>query len=346
MRALVYGDLQATDGSDKCFNNPTESLQLWRVRKFYAELLRIYTDHHCNALWDLGDAYDDRSSIPVPAIDASLEGVEAFPRGGWNIKLIGNHDQYFRNTKLNSGRMFRPYFRVVGASEVIPGADGASLICCAYEEDSSAQAKWIADAIDRVPAGEKIILIGHFQVVGCQMGSGLSLSGVPQEALSEANLCILGHVHRPQTIGENIHYVGSPFQQDFGESNESKRVGVVDTETCTVEWIPITGFPRYKTLGFNEFVETASAESEDRIKVVLRSCEEAEKFYAHPLATRCEPVYDYRAAEAGQAAPIQLQGRREVLDRYLSRTAPLTRGIPLTPAEMADYGEQLAQAAD
>jgi len=347
MKALVYGDLQATDGSDRCFNSPTESLQIWRVKKFYSELAQIYKKHRCSAIWDLGDMFDDRSSIPVPALDAVIEGIEQFPASQLNIKLIGNHDQYFRNTSVHSGRMFKPYFQVVGESQIIRWHKTA-ILCCAYEEDSAVQAKWIADAVDQCYPDEKIVVIGHFQVVGCKMNSGVSLTGVPLEVMSEVNLAILGHVHKPQELSENIHYVGSPFQQDFGEANENKRVGIVDTEACTVEWVPITGFPSYRTVGLNEFMATAKVDSEDRYKVVLTSYEEAEKFYAHPLSTRCEPIYDYKASDDAKAAavPAQLQGRKDVLLRYLGQATPDTRGVLISVEEMAEFGDQLAEAAD
>jgi hypothetical protein len=39
---------------------------------FFKVLREIYVEHGCDGLVDLGDTTDDRSSIPVPTIDALI----------------------------------------------------------------------------------------------------------------------------------------------------------------------------------------------------------------------------------------------------------------------------------
>jgi exonuclease SbcD len=51
------------------------------------------------------------------------------------------------------------------------------------------------------------------------------------DALPPVAYCALGHIHRPQPVGTGrlpARYAGSPLQMDFGESEESKSVTVVD----------------------------------------------------------------------------------------------------------------------
>jgi hypothetical protein len=44
----------------------------------------------------LGDTTDDRQAIPIPTIHAVLKPLERF-KGGHNIKLMGNHEQWLKS---------------------------------------------------------------------------------------------------------------------------------------------------------------------------------------------------------------------------------------------------------
>ncbi|WP_069885930.1 metallophosphoesterase family protein [Streptomyces luteocolor] len=51
------------------------------------------------------------------------------------------------------------------------------------------------------------------------------------DALPAVAYCALGHIHKPQTVsgkGLTARYAGSPLQMDFGESEETKSVTVVE----------------------------------------------------------------------------------------------------------------------
>lgn len=357
MRALCYADLQATDGHEKCHGDPTVPLQIARVDAFYQTLLKIYEEHQCDCLWDLGDTTDDRSSIPVPAIDVVCGNLGQFPRSDWSLKLIGNHEQYLRNTSVHVGKMFSPYFNVVEGNQAfsLPGKN-VRILACSYPADERDTVAWIADQRKLCKqTKEKVILLGHFQVMGSITGAGQLLAGIPKEELTWIDLGLLGHVHKPQTLTKKIHYVGSPFQQDWGETGESKRVGIVDVFNGTVEWVPIEGFPQYLSVNVAEFEELCTPESEDRFKVVLRSQKEAAKFYALPLAHRAEPIYDFDVTSQstrdndGENIDEKIAGKitgnawsfEAVVQRYVERHKPEDSGIPASVEEMVGYGHEI-----
>ncbi len=338
MRALVYADLQATDGHERCFTDPTRPLQLYRIDRLFGELKRIYKEHRCDALWDLGDTTDDRAAIPVPVIDVVCDHLEDF-HGKWNLKLVGNHEQFLRDTKVHAGKMFRSYFTVIDTCRVFK-VENVNIICVSFHDDLQAILDFL-NADFRSPT----LLLGHFQLAGCQMSSGTALAGVPRTALSVADVSLLGHIHKPQSIG-NIHYVGSPFQQHWGEAGENKRVAIVDIRSngsISIEWVPLTGFPRYRQVTFEEFVSSVKEESEDRYKVILRSLEQTEEYYAHPLANRAdEVIYDYEQAVVavnGTETEAMPRTRTDILKRYMALHPP--QGISLDPELMLHYGDDL-----
>jgi DNA repair exonuclease SbcCD nuclease subunit len=357
MRALCYADLQATDGHEKCHGDPTVPLQIARVDAFYGMLLKIYEENKCDCLWDLGDTTDDRSSIPVPAIDTVCGNLMQFPKNQWNLKLIGNHEQYLRNTHVHVGQMFAPYFTVVTGNEafVVPGA-GVRIAVCSYPADERDTVTWLREQHKQAKqAKQKTVLLGHFQVMGCMTGAGQLLAGVPKDEITWVDLGLLGHVHKPQSLHKNVHYIGSPFQQDWGESGEDKRVAIVDISSdgkIAVKWLPIDGFPQYLQVSVSEFEELCTSESEDRYKVILKSQTEATKFYAMPLAHRAEPIYDFDVtanatgtncgSDSTTGALNTAWTFDNVIQRYVENNTPESRGIPSSVEEMVVFGHEIA----
>ncbi|MGV0949205.1 MAG: metallophosphoesterase family protein [Azonexus sp.] len=336
-------------------------LQIARVDALYQNLLKLYAEYRCDCVWDLGDTTDDRSSIPVPAIDTVCGNLAQFPHSEWSLKLIGNHEQYLRNTQVHVGKMFAPYFNIIEGNEafVVPKAR-VRILACSYPADERDTVNWLREQRKLAKqAGEKTVLIGHFQVMGCMTGMGQLLAGIPKDEITWVDLGLLGHVHKPQSLHKNVHYVGSPFQQDWGESGESKRVGIVDISPdgkIQLQWIPVEGFPQYLEVDVQQFEELCTPESEDRFKVILRSQKEAAKFYALPLAHRAEPVYDFDVTSSATGTNDVEQTDENiaknitgnawtfdaVMKRYVERTTPESVGIPATVEEMLDYGHEIA----
>lgn len=339
MRILIFSDLQATYGHEQCFSDPTVPLQIWRVTRFFKELERIYSEWRCDALWDLGDLTDDRTAIPLPVIDTLCDMLEPFT-GEWNIKLVGNHEQWLRSTRIHSGKMFRRFFNVVDTAQTFQMGK-VNIICLSYNDDVEATLKYIR----RQPKLEPTVMIGHFQMAGSQTNSGVLATGVPRAEIDFPLVTLLGHIHRPQTVG-NIHYVGSPFQQNWGEAGEEKRVGILDIEceSVSLKWVPLTGFPRYRQVGLAEFMQKVTENSEDRYKVVLRSLAETEKFYAHPLMNRAdEAVYDYESVKSEpEGTDISIpRTKQDIYARYLKLKPPGESGIDLDEQTMRDFGDMI-----
>ena len=342
-RALVYGDLQATDGHERMFSSPGSSLQIWRVRKTYTDLWKMFKAYKCDCLWDLGDTTDDRSFLPMPAIDVVMEGLEPFPKHELNIKLIGNHEKYYRDSALDVGRMFASKFNVVRDTDVVE-VDDTLIVSAAYPASDSALADWLSHTAYGYRNYRRRLLLGHFQVVGCQMNSGQAIMGVPLEVVEKYSLVLLGHVHRPQKMGRNCHYVGSPFQQNYGEKYEVKRVGVVDIETLNVEWVPMDGYPVYRIVSYADWARLVRKDNEDRYQVILASNEEAECYYKHPLMGQAEPIYDFSLSEEQKAEAAQQQhwSQADMMTRWMKQHKPSTLNIQATEEEVLEAGRFIA----
>jgi DNA repair exonuclease SbcCD nuclease subunit len=340
MRVLVYSDAQATDGHERCIHDPSKPLQLWRIERLFDQLRRIYDEYSCQALWDLGDTTDDRTAIPVSVIDLLCDRMESFD-GEWNVKLVGNHEQLLRDTRVHAGKMFRRFFHVVEGCESIK-VGKVNILCVSYHDDIEPVLKFVRQQPKNNTG--PILLVGHFQLAGCQMPSGTAASGFDKEFFRFVNLGLLGHVHRPQQLG-NLHYVGSPFQQNWGESGEDKRVAVLDItdDSIDVTWVPLGGFPSYRQVGLDEFIERVKTPSEDRYKVVLRTLEETERFYSHLQCGRADEAifaYEQEAVTAGDNYQIP-RTKKDIMAMYVKKNPPVDSSVPLDDEGMIEFGESL-----
>jgi len=332
MKLLVYADLQATDGDELCFTRPSITLQHHRVEKFFDDIAAIYTQHGCDGVVDLGDTTDDRSSIPMPTLEILGTGLAKLPEGS-HWKLTGNHEQYLRDTSVNNRRLFAHQFKVVDQYRIQAMGDWTAFFV-SYPADYTALTNWLVKELPRF-RGPKI-LFGHFQVEGAFYQNGTALTGVPQAVLKPFNLVLLGHIHIPQAVTAKIHYVGSPFQQDWGEAGQAKRVAIVDTDQMAVEWVPLTGYPEYRLISFAEFTALVDDQSENRYRVTLSSHAESEQFFKHPLFHRVTAQYDYEETPPDQVTQNEDWSFEGICRRYLKTAPPKNVGLELTDDEMMD----------
>lgn len=331
MKLLCYADLQATDGDELCFTQPNVTLQHYRVSRFFDDLARIYKDYQCDQIVDLGDTTDDRTSIPWPTVEVLGAGMAKLPGGKRHWKLTGNHEQYLRDITVNNRRLFDHTFHVIDDRR-IQGMGDWTAFFVSYPADHREITEWLLKELPRI-RGPKI-LFGHFQTEGAFFNNSTALTGVPKAVLEKFNLVLLGHIHLPQSVTPKIHYVGSPFQQDWGEANQHKRVGIVDTDTMTVEWVPLTGYPEYRSVTYAEFTRLADEATEHRYKVTLNSHEETEAFFRHPNFTRATAHYNYDETPAETVAEEQDWTFEGTCRRYLKLVPPVNRGIELNDEEM------------
>lgn len=317
-------------------------LQRWRVQQFYRWAAHLVHTRKLDAVWDLGDTTNDRTALLHPTVQAVTQGCAALTAGLpllHNYKLLGNHEQYSKGGQTHVGGIFHPYFRVVQDRGVFTlPQERLHIVCASFPADSGELAVWLDDVLtrlvdrDSICAAMRIVVLGHFAVQGAALNSGPSRHGIPREALRHADCVLLGHVHRRQQLpGRSCWYVGSPFQQDFGEAHDPvKCVAILDTTTLEIEWVP-TPFPAYRIVGVAEL--PVATRGNDVLRVVVKSSAEAQQLYASPHAHTVQPVYAF-----APTAPAPFEGSNSpgTLDfSSLTRAYAQTVALPgSTPEEL------------
>jgi hypothetical protein len=349
-KVLIFSDAQATEGNERLFSDPEVPLQRYRIELMYKKLLELYTELGCTAIWDLGDTTDDRTAVPMPTLDIVRNGIARFPKSKFNFKCTGNHEQFTRNATIDNSKMFSDVFTVAGQLDTFE-VEGCAVVACSYPSSNSAGLAQKIESAILANRRKPIIFIGHLELAGSSTKAGISLGGLDHKTFDGASVALLGHVHKPQVLGENVYYVGSPFQQNFGESGEDKRVGLltIDGDCVELSWVKLGGFPLYVEATLQEFIAGFTPESEDRWKVTVTSQEEADSFFAHPYAARARVDYSYHVTntdivEKPDRIGDNRLGLEPALKSWLAHSDPGKAGISLSNDELLDCGRVLAES--
>jgi len=202
-----------------------------------------------------GDLFEDPKSITSSALTFFSDEIATIAQLSQLILLVGNHDSIEHNKIENVQRIsllnhLKHYDRV----NVI---DAPYWITTIHEEMTQLvfvpYCKNIADILEsmafKLHESHRKILFGHFEISDfnyVNMNKEMILSTVGKlpsvKDIIETykyDLSFIGHIHEPKTFGPNqeVIYVGSCRNIDFGNSTEDKFIYLIDTQTLSYEKI-------------------------------------------------------------------------------------------------------------
>lgn len=106
-----------------------------------------------------------------------------------------------------------------------------------------------------------------------QTAGGLDI--IDAGLFSDFDYTALGHIHKPQNMGKNIRYCGTPLKYSFSESSQEKSVTVVEINEkgmADISLIPLKPMREMRTVKgrFDELIRAAEQNpSEDYINAVI-----------------------------------------------------------------------------
>lgn len=288
MRFLHIADLHL--GKRVC-----EYSMLDEQRAVLGALVDMAVANDVRAVLIAGDVYD-RPQPPVEATALLSSFLERLHAAGIAVLMIaGNHDSgerlAFASALLRSSRVFvagecygapetvlfeeqgcsvavhmLPHFRPVALSPYLDGA---------RPESSEAALSLLLKKID-FGAADRHVLLAHLFVDGsatCESELPVigTVDAVSVGALSRFDYVALGHLHRPQRLGENAAYAGSPLCYSFSEVGTAKSAVLLDV---TAEGVCVTRLPLVPLHPMREVRGTmaelmAGEYSEDYIKATV-----------------------------------------------------------------------------
>jgi len=201
------------------------------VLNFAKWVSKTYNKAGINDIIIPGDIFHNRSEISVNTLATANEFFDILKDFRIFISA-GNHDCYYKDrSDVNSISLF-------GGWKNIVVVDKAPLLIQAGEKTISL-IPWGTE-IDDIPKAD--ICFGHFEIQTFYMNSfkvcdhGIESSNL----LKKSSFIISGHFHskdeRSYKNGK-IVYVGSPYQQNFGDVDQVRGVYILDIESEKLEFI-------------------------------------------------------------------------------------------------------------
>ncbi|MDX1655452.1 MAG: exonuclease SbcCD subunit D, partial [Candidatus Competibacteraceae bacterium] len=221
------------------------------------QLVTLARDSRVEAVIIAGDIYD-RAVAPADAVKLLDDVLERLVVGAGIpvIMIAGNHDSPERlgfGSRLLAARGFYVFGPLTLLQPVVLADDHGSVHFCPlpygdpaevrlhlgdeslHDHDSAVRAL-AATMGSRLPAGVRSVAIGHCWVSGGSSSDSerpLSVGGTGQvgaDCFAGFHYTALGHLHRPQQVGEGIHYCGSLLKYSFSEAAHRKSVSLVEMD--------------------------------------------------------------------------------------------------------------------
>lgn len=194
---LIAGDI---------FDTPTPPH--YSLEMFYEFLHRVSTTTKATVLIIAGN-HDSGQLLEAPAKILAPLRIKVW---GKLSDKVEDHWFKFQNLNICSIPFFRSY-------ELLPHGDGDALV---------ALEKYLTHKVE----GPKLLMLHHlagmFEAAGSEQVISLSgVDSIPSEILKSFDYVALGHIHKPQRIGENMYYSGSPLPLRFSETAR-KSIVIID----------------------------------------------------------------------------------------------------------------------
>jgi DNA repair exonuclease SbcCD nuclease subunit len=141
--------------------------------------------------------------------------------------------------------------------------------------------------LSSIPSTYKKILVGHLAIEG-SIPVGDEIDDIANELYCPVNMFVgydyvwMGHVHKPQIMNKHnphIAHIGSMDVSNFGETDQSKHIVIIDCEASndnyTIEYLP--------TRPLKKLTVTVPKDTEDPTAYVIEEIKKTEKDFSQAI---------------------------------------------------------------
>ncbi|EFA86386.1 putative non-transporter ABC protein [Heterostelium album PN500] len=210
----------------------------------------------------LGDFWHHRNILQVRHIDKLLFEFEQWQKQRINAIFIpGNHDQVSVDGSVHGIQFLGLFDNITLATD--PIIDHHNRIAyLPWREQKEQQSKLFSDLYnDNIESGTTSTatststlpwtVFAHAEIKGAISNNSYRSTGkvTDMKGMSKLRACYLGHYHQRQQLGVNTWYIGSPYQQNFGEMNHPHGIAIVSSgDRIEPEFIELGELPKHHKL--------------------------------------------------------------------------------------------------
>lgn len=223
------------------------------------------TDHGAEGLLILGDVFDARTTISLSVLDRACRAVHAAADRLFVHVLVGNHDSMLRVPTVNSTQVFRGMAQVHETPTVV-----GPFAFLPWVEDDDTMSSWVAQLAAHADAR---FLFAHTLLEGAvPMGAGRPVALLQPDRWEQV---ILGDVHEPVVLRDNVRYCGAPLQIHFGDAGGVRGFYLLDDESGEVTFVENVVSPRFHKIEAVEDLDDVEVLATDFVRVVIQDHAEA-----------------------------------------------------------------------
>jgi DNA repair exonuclease SbcCD nuclease subunit len=166
--------------------------------------------------------------------------------------ILGNHDIVHTNTsKLSAAREIIGHGQSWPATHLIDSPFKKTFGSCHIDFLPWINRGNLTESLDFIEQTSADILIGHLEINGFEMVTGIQCrEGMNMSAFKTYDTVYSGHFHKQSKQG-NIHYIGTPYELNWGDHGIRKGFHIFDTETGDTDFIVNTS-PIYHKILYND----------------------------------------------------------------------------------------------
>lgn len=185
-----------------------------------------------------GDTFNTRGLIRTSCFDVLYQHYHQWMTDGLRqVILVGNHDQEDRDGAIHPMRVFASFKDWIIVDKPTVFDQFVALPYMTMEQ--------IKLFFEGYKGDEKRDAIIHWGVQGAMRNdSNKDSDGVPLEWLNVFRNVFSGHYHYRNALG-NLQYIGSAYQQNYGEMGQDKGILIYNSETAKHVFHEIKGTPQH-----------------------------------------------------------------------------------------------------
>ncbi len=268
-----------------------------------------------------GDVFDVRKNISIKVLsDVKKHIIEPLTDYAEHVYMIvGNHDCYYKNTnKYNSPK------------ELLSDYKNIEVIDDYLIEDDITFTSWICQdnqerLLKLIDKPKTNILIGHFEIDGFEMHSGIVYNGgLKKSMFKKFDLVVSGHFHK-HSKEKNITYLGTQYEMSWADSGDQKGFGILDTETKELEYIKYEN-PMFIKLHFDEEkIDIEPSQFDNKfLKLFVGEVKSKKKFEKYLNKLKEANILDLKIIEDGHLSElnedieiVEFETTEMLIDKYI-----------------------------
>lgn len=254
------------------------------MREFFFTARRLKADITIIA----GDLFHAREKLDVDVVSEVYKLIHENEHATRSLYLLrGNHDT---NSDSHSSLDIFKGLKHVNVVDNEESSEWFSNEEIAYIPHFENRDDWFRIE-DRLHPAKALIM--HQGITGAEVGAfNIEITGefgLSELPTTKYGAIFAGHYHKPQHVGGNVYYLGSPLQHNFGERGENKHFTLFDTETGEVTHIP-TSTPKFYIFNSLEELEQSGVDSSYHyVKVRCATKKEAGKKFPKEVLVEYRP---------------------------------------------------------